>query len=218
MLGYFTIDAPDPGRAKDFYTAVFGWSYDSTGDYHHIAGSSPAGGINPGAGTTTPYFVVDDVAAVAAKAGPAATEPARSKSGWNLHVDDGHGTTLALWQPADGYRDDDPKCGEGDLFYSVLPVANDDARTFWAGLLGWELAPGSHEHGWNIVDAKPPGGVFVGSPGPVTLYFRVADVDAAAKRIRAAGGTAGPAQSSPRSTYATCADDQGVEFGIGSLE
>jgi uncharacterized protein len=218
MLGYFTINAPDPGRAKDFYTAVFGWAYESNGDYHHIAGSSPAGGLNPGAATTTPYFVVDDIRAVATQAGPKATEPKQSKSGWSCEVGDGHGTTLALWQPADGYRDDDPACAEGDLFYFVLRLANDDARTFWAGLLGWELTPGSHEHGWNIVNLTPPGGILVHEAGPADLYFHVADVDAAAARIRAAGGTAGPTEPNQAGAHALCADDQGTKFGIGSLK
>jgi predicted enzyme related to lactoylglutathione lyase len=220
MIGYFTIDVPDPARAAVFYTAVFGWSYESTGDYRHIVGSSPAGGLTLGAARTKAYFVVEDAVAAgvrARKLGGTATEPTRSKSGWSMDVEDGHGTRLALWQPADGYRDDDPKCGEGDLFYSVSPVANDDARAFWAALLGWELTPGSHANGWNIDNSNPPGGVFVGAPGDPVLYFHVADVEATAERVRAAGGTAGPAQPSQAGAYAECRDDQGVAFGIGSL-
>ncbi|HEV7646712.1 MAG TPA: VOC family protein [Actinophytocola sp.] len=220
MIGYFTIDVPDPARAAAFYTAVFGWAYESTGDYHHVAGSSPAGGLTTGGPRTKPYFVVDDVAATAGRArelGGTATGPARSKSGWSAEVEDGHGTRLALWQPADGYRDDDPKGGEGDLFYFVQPVADDEARAYWATLLGWELTPGSHPNGWNIANVNPPGGVFVGAPGDTVLYFHVADVDATAERIRAAGGTAGPAQSNQAGAHADCRDDQAVAFGIGSL-
>lgn len=220
MIGYFTIDVPDPARATAFYTAVFGWAYESAGDSHHIKGSSPAGGLTKGEPGTTPYFVVADAGAAAAKArelGGTATEPQRSKSGWSCHAEDGHGTRLALWQPADEYRDDEPRCGEGDLYYFVQPVANDAAREFWANLLGWELTPGSHENGWNIVDVRPRGGVFVSAPSPTGLYFRVADVDAAAQRIRAAGGTAGPTQPNTAGAHADCADDQGVRFGISSL-
>jgi predicted enzyme related to lactoylglutathione lyase len=217
MIGYFTIDVPDPARAATFYAAVFGWTYE---DSQHIKGSSPAGGLAKRGPGTTPYFVVDDAEAAAAKArelGGTATEPQQSKSGWSLHAEDGHGTRLALWQPVDEYRDDDPKCGEGDLFYFVQPVADDTAREFWANLLGWQLTPGSHDNGWNIADVTPPGGVFVSAPGPTDLYFRVADVDAAAERIRAAGGTAGPAQPNTAGSHANCADDQGVKFSIGSL-
>lgn len=218
MLGYYAIHAPDTARAKDFYTAVFGWAYDSHGDYHHIAGSSPAGGITRGEPRIEPSFVVDDAAAAAAKAreiGGTATEPAQSKSGWSFHVEDGHGGRLALWQPAE--HPGDPKCGEGDAFYFVQPVANDDARTFWTALLGWELTPGSHDRGWNIVNVNPPGGMLVGEPGLTELYFHVADVEAAAARIRAAGGSAGPAQPNQAGAHAVCTDDQGITFGIASL-
>ena len=218
MIGYFTIDVPDPARAAAFYTAVFGWSY---GENHHIAGSSPAGGLSAGGPRTTPYFVADDIAAVVGMArelGGSAGEPAQSKSGWSATVEDGHGTRSALWQPADGYRDDDPKCGEGDLHYFVQPVEGDDARAFWATLLGWELTPGSHANGWNITNSNPPGGVFAGAAGDTVLYFHVADVDATAGRIRAAGGSAGPTQPNQAGAHAECRDDQGVAFGIGSLD
>jgi predicted enzyme related to lactoylglutathione lyase len=216
---YFAIHAPDTVRAKDFYHAVFGWTYDSRDDYHHIAGSSPAGGIAAGEPRIDLSFVVEDAAAAAARAGElggTATEPSLSDSGWSLHAEDTHGGRLELWQPADDYRDDEPKCGEGDLFYFVQPVADDMSKEFHVALLGWELTPGSHENGWNIVNVTPHGGVFVGRTGPAELYFQVADVDAAAARIRAAGGTAGAAQSGQASSYATCQDNQGITFGIAS--
>jgi predicted enzyme related to lactoylglutathione lyase len=217
MLGYYAINAPDTARAKDFYTAVFGWTYDSHGDYHHIAGSSPAGGITPGEPRIEPSFVVADAAAAAARArelGGTAAEPARSDSGWSVDVEDGHGGRLGLWQPAEKYREDDPKPGEGDVLYFVQPVANDAAREFWATLLGWEVTTGSHEGGWNIVNVNPRGGVLVGEPGRTVVYFQVASVDAAADRIRAAGGTAEPAQPNQAGAHAVCRDDQGITFGV----
>jgi predicted enzyme related to lactoylglutathione lyase len=217
MLGYFAIHAPDTGRAKDFYHSVFGWTYVSHGDYHHIEDSSPAGGITTGEPRIEPSFVVPDAAAAAAAAGDKATEPVRSDSGWSFAVRDGHGGSLALWQPGDGYADDNPKCAVGDLFYFVLPVANDAAREFYAELLGWELTPGSHENGWNIANITPPGGVFVSRAAPPEVYFQVEDVEQAAKRIRAAGGTAGEIEPNSAGQHAACRDDQGISFSIGSL-
>lgn len=220
MLGYYAINAPDTARAKDFYAAVFGWTYDSQGDYHHIAGSSPAGGITPGEPRIEPSFVVTDAAAAAERArelGGTATEPTRYDSGWSFDVEDGHGGRLGLWQPAEKYRDDDPKCGEGDVLYFVQPVANDAAKDFWVALLGWELTPGSHDNGWNIVNVNPRGGVFVSEPGRTVLYFHVASVDAAADRIRAAGGTIEPAQPNQAGAHAACRDDQGIAFGVVML-
>lgn len=220
MLGYYAIHAPNPGRAKEFYHAVLGWSFDSTGDYHHIKGSSPAGGITAGEPRIEPAFVVADIGRAVAEAralGGTAGEPTRSNSGWSAHVEDGHGGTLQLWQPADGYRDDQPTCGVGDLFYFVQPVADDEAKNFHTALLGWKLTPGTHENGYHIVDIAPPGGLFVSRPGPADLYFQVADIAAATDRVRAAGGTAGPVQPKQVGSHAACRDDQGIAFGVGSL-
>lgn len=218
---YFAIHTPDTARAKDFYSAVFGWTYESNGDYHHIKGSSPAGGITPGdtARMATSLAVPDAAAAVAKvrELGGTAPDPTRSESGWSVQVTDGHGGEIELWQPAEGFEDDNPKGAEGDVFYFVLPVANDEAKSFYTSVLGWELTPGSHSGGWNIANVAPPGGLFVNAAGTVDLYFRVADVDAAKDLIRQAGGTAGETQPNTHGHHAACRDDQGAMFSIGSL-
>jgi predicted enzyme related to lactoylglutathione lyase len=211
---YYVIRAPDLARAKDFYTAVFGWSY--TED-HHIQGSSPAGGLAEGEPGTDLYFEVPDAAAAVAllrELGREAPDPVLSKSGWSCQAEGG---LLALWQPADGYAQDNPKCAEGDLFYFVVPVADDAALERYRAVLGWELSTGSHPNGWNIENSEPPGGVFVDHAGRPDLYFRVADVDEAARRIRGAGGTAGDTQPNSAGWHAACSDDQGVSFSIGAL-
>ncbi|MBB4911113.1 VOC family protein [Actinophytocola algeriensis] len=211
---YYVIRAPDLARAKDFYTAVFGWSY--TED-HHIQGSSPAGGLAEGEPGTDLYLEVPDAAAAVAllrELGREAPDPVLSKSGWSCQAEGG---LLALWQPADGYAQDNPKCAEGDLFYFVVPVADDAALERYRAVLGWELSTGSHPNGWNIENSEPPGGVFVDHAGRPDLYFRVADVDEAARRIRDAGGTAGDTQPNSAGWHASCSDDQGVSFNIGAL-
>ena len=211
---YYVIRAPDLARAKDFYTTVFGWSY--TED-NHIEGSSPAGGLAEGEPGTDLYFEVPDAAAAVARLrelGREAPDPVLSKSGWSCEAEDG---LLALWQPADEYAQNNPKCAEGDLFYFVVPVADDAAMERYQEVLGWELSTGSHPNGWNIESSQPPGGVFVDHAGRPDLYFRVDDVDAAARRIRDAGGTAGDTQPNSAGWHAACTDDQGVKFSIGSL-
>ena len=211
---YYVIRAPDLARAKDFYTAVFGWSY--TGD-HHIQGSSPAGGLAEGEPGTDLYFEVPDVKAAAARLrehGGDAPDPVLSKSGWSTQAEGG---LLALWQPADGYAQNNPKCAEGDLFYYVVPVADDAAVERYQAALGWKLSTGSHPNGWNIENSEPPGGVFVDHADRPDLYFRVADIDAAAQRVRDAGGTAGDTQPNSAGWHAACRDDQGVKFSISSV-
>jgi predicted enzyme related to lactoylglutathione lyase len=218
---YFAFHVPDTARAKDFYHAVFGWTYDSNNGYHHIKGSSPAGGITSGdTAHVEPSLVVEDAAAAVAmvrELGGTAPDPTRSESGWSVRVKDGHGGGVELWQPAEGFDEPEPKSAEGDLFYFVLPVANDEAKSFYTSVLGWELTPGSHPGGWNIVNVAPPGGLFVSAPKAPDLYFRVADVDAAKERILAAGGTAGDTQPNTHGHHAACADDQGTAFSIGSV-
>lgn len=211
---YYAIHVPDLDRAKRFYSAVFGWSF--TED-NHIDGSSPAGGLGEGEPRIDLYLEVPDIAAAVDELrglGGTAPDPVRSKSGWSCLAEDG---MLALWQPAAGYADENPKCAEGDLFYYVVPVADEAVKARFAAVLGWELTPGSHPGGWNIANSTPPGGLFVDHAGRPDLYFRVADVDAAAERIRAAGGTAGDKQPNSSGWHAECRDDQGVVFSIGSL-
>jgi predicted enzyme related to lactoylglutathione lyase len=211
---YYAIHTPDLARARAFYAAVFGWAFRSD---DHIEGSSPAGGLGAGPPRIDLYFEVPDIVATVAELrelGGEAADPVRSASGWSCLAEGGD---LALWQPADGYADDNPKCAEGDLFYYVVPVADEDTRTRYAAALGWELSPGSHANGWNIGNSMPPGGLFVDHAGPLDLYFRVADVDLAAQRVRDAGGQAGETQPNSAGWHAACSDDQGVRFSIGSL-
>ena len=211
---YYVIRAPDLARAKNFYTSVFGWTYT---DDHHIEGSSPAGGLAEGEPGTDLYFEVPDAKAAVARLrelGGEAPDPTRSASGWSCQAEGG---LLALWQPADGYAQTSPKCAEGDLFYYVVPVADDTVKERYQAVLGWTLSPGSHPGGWNIDNSAPPGGLFVDHAGRPDLYFRVADVDAAAQRVRDAGGTAGDTQPNSAGSHAACHDDQGVAFSIGAL-
>ncbi len=211
---YYAIHTPDLARARTFYSAVFGWTFTEDG---HIEGSSPAGGLGDGDPRVDLYLEVPDIAAAVGRLrelGGTSSEPAQGKSGWSCLAEDGR---LGLWQPADGYSDDNPKCAEGDLFYYVVPVADEDVKARYAAVLGWELSPGSHQNGWNIENTTPPGGLFVDHAGRPDVYFRVADVEAAAARIRAAGGTAGDKQPNSAGWHAMCRDDQGVEFSIGSL-
>jgi predicted enzyme related to lactoylglutathione lyase len=211
---YYAIHAPDLVRAKDFYSTVFGWTFTSE---NHIDGSSPAGGLGDGGPSIDLYFEVTDIDATVAKLrelGGEAPDPVRSTSGWSCLAEGG---VLGLWQPADGYAGGEPKCGEGDLFYYVVPVVDDRTKERYAAALGWELSPGSHSNGWSIGNSVPPGGVFVDHAGRPDLYFRVSDVDEMARRIREAGGTAGETQPNSAGWHAACRDDQGVEFSIGSL-
>lgn len=112
QLGYFTLDTADIGKAKAFYSALFGWNFDESAShatYAHVTDSDPAFGFTkverPGAFTHL-YFRVDDIHAVCARIvelGGKAAVPSESPSGLGCVVSDDQGVSFSLWQAAPGY-------------------------------------------------------------------------------------------------------------------
>ncbi|HVL41559.1 MAG TPA: VOC family protein, partial [Brevundimonas sp.] len=74
QLGYFTIDTQDVDKAKAFYSALFGWTFDedaSKPTYAHVAGSDPAFGftkVERAGQFPHLYFRVEDVDALCKRA------------------------------------------------------------------------------------------------------------------------------------------------------
>lgn len=111
-LGYFTLDTHDVTRARAFYGALFGWTFDDAAShdaYAHVAGSQPPCGITKverAAGFTHLYFRVDDIQAACARVielGGKAAVPSESPSGLSAVVSDDQGVSFSLWQAAPGY-------------------------------------------------------------------------------------------------------------------
>lgn len=112
QLGYFTLDTPDVRKARAFYAALFGWTFDERAShpaYAHVANSAPSFGIRKGERKDFPhlYFRVDDVAALCARVtelGGKAAIPSESPSGLSAVVSDDQGVSFSLWQPAAGLQ------------------------------------------------------------------------------------------------------------------
>jgi len=110
QLGYFTLDTPDVRKARAFYAALFGWTFDERAShpaYAHVANSAPSFGIRKGEGANFAhlYFRVDDVAAVCERVialGGKAAIPAETASGLSVVASDDQGVCFSLWQPAPG--------------------------------------------------------------------------------------------------------------------
>lgn len=111
-LGYFTFDTLDIAKAKAFYSALFGWTFDeaaSHATYAHVAGSDPAFGftkVERAGAFTHLYFRVDDIQAASARVtelGGKAAVPSQSPSGLSAVVSDDQGVSFSLWQAAAGY-------------------------------------------------------------------------------------------------------------------
>ena len=107
-VGYFTVDAPDPDRARAFFGALLGWEVHPSGQGFHIENVSPPGGIDGSATEpgVTIFLRVPDVAAAAARVrelGGTVLEEAVHPSGGNARCLDDQGVPFQLWQPAPGY-------------------------------------------------------------------------------------------------------------------
>jgi uncharacterized glyoxalase superfamily protein PhnB len=109
-----------------------------------------------------------------------------------------------------------PERHEGDVGYFTLLVPDvSKAEAFYRGLFGWSPVPGSLTQGRHIENVSPPGGLLGGQAQPdVTLYFKVADIRAAAARVRALGGEVVEINDYPSGGNAVCRDDQGLQFEL----
>ena len=104
-LLYLTVGVPDSQAFRDFYGAVFGWTF-SPGrvpDGWRVAGVTPMMGMHGGARrpAVVPMFGVPDIdAAVRAvrAAGGTATDPARQSYGTTADCVDDQGTRFYLGQ------------------------------------------------------------------------------------------------------------------------
>ncbi|MFG3345944.1 VOC family protein [Streptomyces sp. NPDC048018] len=99
----------------------------------------------------------------------------------------------------------------------------DAAEEFYGAVLGWTFRRGPLGDGFSIGerDGVPVAGigevvVRMGVPVAWTVYFAVADADAAVARIRERGGTVGvgPVPFPPRGRAALATDLEGAAFGI----
>ena len=111
QLGYFTIDTTDIDKARAFYGAVFGWTFDEASShptYAHVADSDPAFGfVKVEVKKDFPhlYFRVDDIDSMCARVndlGGKAAVPSDTQSGRSAVVCDDQGVSFSLWQPAAG--------------------------------------------------------------------------------------------------------------------
>lgn len=112
QLGYFTMDTEDVDKARAFYSALFGWTFDETEshpNYAHVAGGQPSFGftkVERAKGKPHLYFRVDDVERLCARVvdlGGRAAVPSETPSGITAVVADDQGVSFSLWQPAPGF-------------------------------------------------------------------------------------------------------------------
>ncbi len=111
QLGYFTIDTQDIDKARAFYGALFGWTFDEASShptYAHVADSNPPFGftkVERARNNEHLYFRVEDVDALCERViqlGGKAAMPSDSESGRTAVAEDDQGISFSLWRPAPG--------------------------------------------------------------------------------------------------------------------
>ncbi len=105
---------------------------------------------------------------------------------------------------------------QGDIA-NVTMMAPDSGRAkeFYQAVLGVPFSSG-HPGAWRSEQITPPLAIMP-SPGTqpeVQLSFRVDDIAAAVRRVRAAGGHANEPMRRPFGLLAECSDDQGTTFRL----
>ena len=112
QLGYFTVDTPDIDKARVFFSALFGWTFDEDASgptYAHVTDSEPPFGFTKAErASQLPhlYFRVEDVDALCKRVtelGGKAAVPSDSPTGRSVVVSDDQGVSFSLWRPAAGY-------------------------------------------------------------------------------------------------------------------
>lgn len=95
----------------------------------------------------------------------------------------------------------------------------DRAKNFYETVLGLPFTPGRTPGTWVSEDSQPP--LSMWSPDATTsevrLTFQVDDVEAAAERVRAAGGSAADVDRQPYGLVVECVDDHGSRFWLVQL-
>lgn len=111
---------------------------------------------------------------------------------------------------------DDQTYRQGDIGYAWVSVPDvERAVTFYGAVFGWTVEPGSVDQGRQVQERSPHLGLLGGQEHPtLNCCYAVADVDAAAERVRAAGGQASAPSTRPYGRVSDCVDDAGTDFAL----
>lgn len=232
----------DVDRSAEFYTALFGWSFQSGdpefGGYASItSGGQSVAGIMPNRpemnspDVWTTYISTADIdastASAAAAGGQIMSAPmAVADLGSMAILTDPAGAVFGLWQPGThlGFgRYNEPGSVTWDEHHS-----KDFAATipFYAKVFGWEMTPVADTDEFRYSTAEVNGETVAGLmdsasflpadvPSHWAVYFSVANADEAITKLTALGGTVlRPAEDTPFGRMADVLDPTGAPFKL----
>ncbi len=223
-ISYVVLWVPDAERARAFYGAVLGWTFEGEQcrectpqlGLHEATDSVGAVGA---VGADLSYRVDDIAAAVAAvraNGGTAADQVDRGYAQESVCHDPG-GVRFWLHQFADAPTQaaSQARPNGGISYVSLLVPDGAAARAFYAAVLGWSFQDG------NPVGTTPMLGMWSGelSAGDpmhrkygAVLSYTVTDIAATVAAVRAQGGQASEPERRAYALSAACSDDQGLPF------
>ncbi len=229
---------PDRQKSMDFYTSVFDWDYRVAPEEQHfytealIRGKNVAGMVTP-PGTPdmiwVTYLAADGLdpvlAAVVANGGVSQTGAievpgaglrialAADPTGGQFGIieSQGHGGAEVANEPG------------AQIWNELMTPDPATARAFYSAVFGVGISPPmSPDFDYTTIqvrgrDVAGIGKSDEGRPAAWNSYFAAADTDAAAARVRAAGGSVlGEPKDTPYGRMAMCADPHGSVFFLMS--
>jgi uncharacterized protein len=237
------LSVPDLAAAKEFYGAVFGWSFfDSGAEFGHYqicqVDGRAAAAIGPCQSEGQPtawtiYLASDDadgtVKLIGENGGTVLAEPFDIPGNGRMCIaQDPLGTAFGVWQAA-GMPGVEVYAEPGSLVWADVRLPDLDAgRTFYTSVFGYRYEPmkdGPPDymtiHSGAAPDGEPVNGIGgmmrapEGTPAHWLAYFLVPDADAAATSASAAGGTIlGEPLDTPYGRMAGITDPHGATFVV----
>lgn len=136
---------------------------------------------------------------------------------WMIQTPIANPTVEEIDAASDGFTVTAPPPPPVEVGYLTFALPDTTAAAqFYGALFGWSAEVGAAGDEYRHVNnTRLPMGV---TPGPVdeapVLYFRVADIEAYASRVRELGGTVVSQDTYESGPNAVCRDDQGREFQL----
>jgi len=240
---WIDLGVPDIPKAIRFYSAQFGWDVPpgaaEFGGYSVASlGGRMVAGIGPAMGpdappTWTTYLAVDDADAVAARikgaGGHLLADPMDVMDLGRMAIAaDPAGAQFGIWQGRKHTGAQVANVPSTMTWNEQMSHDFDAAKAFYGAVFGYEFQDMSgdgfqyatldlHGHTVGGIGAFAPG-VPAATPGSWTVYFGVADTDAAVAAATAHGGSLVHAPTdTPYGRMAMVTDDQGAGFSLLSV-
>ncbi len=235
---WIDLGISDLAVARDFYAALFGWTYHrssaATGYYTNcLLQGRPVAGLMPSSDTDAAgfwwnvYFATADCDATAARIVDAGGTMVRApmsvgRKGRMALARDPGGAQFGLWQGGSHIGCQVVNEPNSLVRNDLVTPDPEPARTFYPAVFDYALERNEDLPGLDFTFLRRPDGHEVagifGSPDAAAARwattFEVADTDAVVERATAAGGSAAAPVDIPYGRIATITDPFGVEFSV----